>query len=53
MSKQTKLSNLFGHGMISADFVHTYNALAHEITDTTTAVTTNARPDYTWYLTRP
>ena len=53
MSKQTKPSILFGHGMISAEFVHSHNALAHEITDAITAVITNARPDYNCYLTKP
>jgi hypothetical protein len=53
MSKQTKPSILFPHGMISTEFMHSYNALANEIADANTAVITNARSDHNCYRTKP
>jgi hypothetical protein len=43
MSKQTERGIPFADGMISAEFVHSYNAQAREIIDAITAVMVNAQ----------
>ncbi|MGY8680654.1 hypothetical protein Q2941_23070 [Bradyrhizobium sp. UFLA05-153] len=43
MSKQTKHCIPFAHGMISAEFMHSYDAQAHEVINAITTVIVSAQ----------